>query len=157
MNEIEVDQFVQTTVDHYTGGNVLVELTVDDCEQGPRFWLNSTTETDALSQFNGEELEYPLVYNAGFSVQTRDVKSAVVTTLMAVLLGIVISLVSAEHKKERHREPSAVIQKLQELYQKYRLFLGAMLVAGMIAIVFFYVYDTQIKIVINKTEREHII
>ena len=49
MDEIEVDQFVQTTIDHYTGGNVLVELTVEDCEQGPRFWLNSTTETGAKS------------------------------------------------------------------------------------------------------------
>lgn len=157
MNEIEMDQFVQTTVDHYTGGNVLVELTVDDCEQGPRFWLNSTTETGAKSWYNGKEMKYPLVYNAGFSVMTREIKSAVVTTLMAVLLGIVVLLTTGEHKKEKQQKAPALFGKAEAFYKKYRVLFGGVLTVGIVGLLFFYVYDTQIRIVMNTTEREQII
>ena len=157
MNEIEVDQFVQTTVDHYTGGNVLVELTVDDCEQGPRFWLNSTTETAAKSWYNGDEMKYPLVYNAGFSVMTREIKSAVVGTMMAILLGVVVLLATGESKKEKNLNNPAFLEKIGAFYKKYRLVFGGMLVIGIVAVLFFYVYDTQIRIVMNTTEREQII
>lgn len=157
MDEIEVDQFVQTTVDHYTGGDVHVELTVEECKQGPRFWLNSTTETDAKSWYNGDEMKYPLVYNAGFSVMTREVKSAVVSTMMAVLLGVVLLLATGEHKKDKQLKNPAILEKIGAFYNKYRLVFGGMLVAGIVAVLFFYVYDTQIRIVMNTTEREQII
>ena len=100
LSEIEVDQFVQATVDHYTGGNVLVELTVEDCLQGPRFWLNSTTETKAQSWYNGEKISYPLVYNAGFSVMVREGKAAEVKALRAAKLGADAMLVTNETKKD---------------------------------------------------------
>ena len=157
LREIEVDQFVQATVDHYTGGNVLVELTVEDCLQGPRFWLNSTTETKAQSWYNGEKISYPLVYNAGFSVMVREVKSAVVTALMAVLLGLVMMLTTGEKKKERKLATPAFLSKTQAFYKKYRLIFGGLLVAGIIGVLFFYVYDTQIRIVMNTTERAELI
>lgn len=157
LSEIEVDQFVQATVDHYTGGNVLVELTVEDCLQGPRFWLNSTTETKAQSWYNGEKISYPLVYNAGFSVMVREVKSAVVTALMAVLLGLVMMLTTGEKKKERKLATPAFLSKTQAFYKKYRLIFGGLLVAGIIGVLFFYVYDTQIRIVMNTTERAEVI
>ncbi len=157
MNEIEIDQFVQTTVDHYTGGNVLVELTVEDCLQGPRFWLNSTTETGAESWYNGEKISYPLVYNAGFSVMVREVKSAVVTSLMAALLGLVMMLTTGEKKKEQKLTMPAFWGKAQVFYKKYRVIFGGVLVAGVIGVLFFYVYDTQIRIVMNTTERAEVI
>ena len=157
LSEIEVDQFVQATVDHYTGGNVLVELTVEDCLQGPRFWLNSTTETKAQSWYNGEEISYPLVYNAGFSVMVREVKSAVVTALMAALLGVAAMLATGETKKEKKLVMPAILGKIQAFYKKYRLIFGGVLVAGIIGILFFYVYDTQIRIVMNTTERAEVI
>lgn len=157
LREIEVDQFVQATVDHYTGGNVLVELTVEDCLQGPRFWLNSTTETKAQSWYNGEKISYPLVYNAGFSVMVKEVKSAVVTALMAVLLGLVMMLTTGEKKKEQKLATPAFLSKTQAFYKKYRLIFGGLLVVGIIGVLFFYVYDTQIRIVMNTTERAELI
>ena len=157
LSEIEVDQFVQATVDHYTGGNVLVELTVEDCLQGPRFWLNSTTETKAQSWYNGEKISYPLVYNAGFSVMVREVKSAVVTSLMAALLGLVMMLTTGEKKKERKLATPAFLSKTQAFYKKYRLIFGGLLVVGIIGVLFFYVYDAQIRIVMNTTERAELI
>ena len=157
LSEIEVDQFVQATVDHYTGGNVLVELTVEDCLQGPRFWLNSTTETKAQSWYNGKEISYPLVYNAGFSVMVREVKSAVVTALMAALLGVAAMLATGETKKEKKLVMPAILGKIQAFYIKFRLIFGGVLVAGIIGILFFYVYDTQIRIVMNTTERAEVI
>lgn len=157
LEEIEVDQFVQTTIDHYTNGTVQVELTVEDCEQGPRFWLNSTTETKAESWYNGRQLSYPLVYNAGFSVMARDIKGAVVTTLIAALFGLVLLLVTGEPKKEKYHESSDLPKRLKAFYEKYKLYLGGALVVGVIAVLFFYVYDTQIRIVMNTTERKQII
>lgn len=157
LEEIEVDQFVQTAVDHYTNGTVLVELTVEECTQGPRFWQNSTAPTNAQAWFNGEKMQYPLVYNAGFSVMTRDVKGAVATTLMAILFGMVLLLVTGEKKKERYHKAPEILEKIKLFYSKYRLVFGGVFVLGIIAILFFYVYDTQIRIVMNTTEREQII
>lgn len=157
LSEIEVDQFVQTTVDHYTGGNVLVELTVEDCLQGPRFWLNSTTETKAESWYNGQQLKYPLVYNAGFSVMTRNVKDAVVTTLILMLFGVLLALITGNQKKEKSLKTPVILGKLQGFYKKYRLVFGGLLVAGIVGVLFFYVYDTQIRIVMNTTERAEVI
>ena len=157
LKEIEVDQFVQTTVDHYTNGKVMVELTVEDCLQGPRFWLNSTTKTDAESWYNGQEMKYPLVYNAGFSVMTRNIKDAVVTTLILVLFGMILTLVTGEQKKEKYYAAPAVLGRLKGFYAKYRLVFGGLLAVGIVAVLFFYVYDTQIRIVMNTTERAEVI
>lgn len=157
LNEIEVDQFVQVSVDHYTGELVQVELTTEDCAQGPRFWLNSTTETGAQSWYNGKQLSYPLVYNAGFSVMTREVRSAVLTAMMAALFGVVVLLVTSEQKKEKRGKGSEILRILQNFCEKYRLVLGALLTVSIVAVLFFYVYDTQIRIVMNTTEREQII
>lgn len=157
LKEIEVDQFVQTTVDHYTGGDVLVEMTVKGCSQGPRFWLNSTTKTDAVSWYNGRELKYPLVYNAGFSVMTRDVKGAVVNTLILGLFGVLLTIVTGKQKKDRSSVTSPANEKLKAFYEKYRLLLGGVFVIGLVAVLFFYVYDAQIRIVMNTTERAEVI
>lgn len=157
MKEIEVDQFVQTTVDHYTGEKVLVELTVEDCLQGPRFWLNSTTETGAESWYNGQKIQHPLVYNAGFSVMTRNVKDGVVTSLILALFGVILTLVTGENKKEKYHAAPVILDRLQGFYKKYRLVFGGLLVVGIVAVLFFYVYDTQIRIVMNTTERAEVI
>ena len=157
LSQIEVDQFVQTTVDHYTAGTVLVELTVEDCKQGPRFWLNSTTETGAETWFNGQKLQYPLVYNAGFSVMTREIKSAVITTMMAMLIGCLVMLTTGKIDSKKQLKKQAVLAKVDAFYKKYKLLLSGMLVAGIIGVLFFYVYDTQIRIVMNTTQRSQII
>ncbi|MBR4139450.1 MAG: DUF2142 domain-containing protein [Lachnospiraceae bacterium] len=157
LEDIEIDQFVQTTVDHYQGGNVLVEMTVSNCAQGPRFWLNSTTETEAKSWYNGQELKYPLVYNAGFSVMTRNVKDAVITTMILCLFGFMAALVTAEKKHEKQFKLPAVAEKVKGFYKKHRLIFGGLLVVGIVGLLFFYVYDTQIRIVMNTTERAEVI
>ena len=157
LSQIEVDQFVQTTVDHYTAGTVLVELTVEDCKQGPRFWLNSTTETGAQTWYNGEKLPYPLVYNAGFSVMTREIKSAVITTMMAMLIGCLLLLTTGKIDSKKQLKQWAGWTKINAFYKRYKLLFGGMLVAGIIGVLFFYVYDTQIRIVMNTTQRSRII
>ena len=157
LQNIEVDQFVQTTVDHYTGEKVLVELSVEDCLQGPRFWLNSTTQTDAETWYNGEKIQNPLVYNAGFSVMTRNVKDAVVTALILGLFGVILTLITGEQKKEKLKTAPAVFETVKRFYSRYRLLFGGLLTAGIVAALFFYVYDTQIRIVMNTTERAEII
>ena len=157
LEEIIVDQFVQIPVDHYEQGEILVELRVKNCTQGPRFWLNSTTETQAGTWFNGTESKYPLVYNAGFSVMTRDIKSAVVTSLMAVLMGVAVLIVSDTGEKKSKKRNFQHIEKLKIFMKKYRLFLGGLLVVSLVGVLFFYVYDTQIRIVMNTTERTPVI
>ena len=157
LQNIEVDQFVQTTVDHYTGEKVLVELFVEDCLQGPRFWLNSTTQTGAETWYNGEKIQNPLVYNAGFSVMTRNVKDAVVTALILGLFGVILTLITGEQKKEKLKTAPAVFEKVKRFYSRYRLLFGGLLTVGIVAVLFFYVYDTQIRIVMNTTERAEII
>ena len=157
LQDIEVDQFVQTTVDHYTGEKVLVELFVEDCLQGPRFWLNSTTQTGAETWYNGEKIQNPLVYNAGFSVMTRNVKDAVVTALILGLFGVILTLITGEQKKEKLKTAPAVLKTVKRFYSRYRLLFGGLLTAGIVAVLFFYVYDTQIRIVMNTTERAEVI
>ena len=157
LQNIEVDQFVQTTVDHYTGEKILVELSVEDCLQGPRFWLNSTTQTGAETWYNGEKIQNPLVYNAGFSVMTRNIKDAVVTALILGLFGVILTLITGEQKKEKLKTASVALKTVKRFYSRYRLLFGGLLTVGIVAVLFFYVYDTQIRIVMNTTERAEII
>lgn len=157
LEKITVDQFVTVAVDHYKNGTVQIDLTTKNCTQGPRFWLNSTVSSDARTYYNGEKTQWPLVYNAGFSVKTRDIRGAVLTTLTAVLLGIILICVSGEPKKEKVHETSAIRWKAADFYKRYRLLLGAVCTAGIVALVFFYVYDTQLRIVMNTTERAELV
>lgn len=157
LEEIEQDQFVQTKVGHYTGGTVLVELEVENCTQGPRFWLNSTTKVAGSSFYNGEKTAYPLVYNAGFSMMTRNAKDAVVSTLLFVLLGVVLLIATGKTAKEQNFQKPEVISALKGFYEKHKLIFGGCLAVGIVALLFFYVYDTQIRIVMNSTEREAVV
>lgn len=157
LDKIEADQFVTVPVDHYTDGTVQVELTTSNSTQGPRFWLNSTAKTDAATSFNGTESRWPLVYNAGFLAKMRDVKSAVLTTMTALLFGVVFLAVFGPYKKEKCVKQRTYFQKLSDFYRRNRLVLGAVLTAFLVAMVFFYVYDTQIRIVMNSTEREELV
>ena len=130
---------------------------MEDCLQGPRFWLNSTTQTDAETWYNGEKIQNPLVYNAGFSVMTRNIKDAVVTALILGLFGVILTLITGEQKKEKLKTAPAVFETVKRFYSRYRLLFGGLLTAGIVAALFFYVYDTQIRIVMNTTERAEII
>lgn len=155
--EIETDQFVQVKVDHYTEGTILAELTVEDCTQGPRFWLNSTTQVAGSSLYNGENTQYPLVYNAGFSMMTRDVKDAVITTMILLLFGVLLTIVTGESKREKNHENPKAFHQIKEFCTQHKILLGGLFAIGIVAVLFFYVYDTQIRIVMNSTEREALV
>lgn len=157
LNDILEDQFVQINIDHYTNGTVLAELTVENCTQGPRFWLNSTTDVAGKSWMNGETMENPLVYNAGFSVMTRNVKDAVVSTLMLLLFGVLLIVATDEKKRGRAYRTPQIWHKTGMFLKKHKLILGGILAVGIVGVLFFYVYDTQIRIVMNFTEREAIV
>ena len=116
-----------------------------------------STKTEAESWYNNQKMEYPLVYNAGFSVMTRNVKDAVVTTLILGLFGVILTLITGEQKKDKLKTAPAVFEKVKRFYSRYRLLFGGLLTVGIVAVLFFYVYDTQIRIVMNTTERAEVI
>lgn len=159
LEEITIDQFVTVSVDHFTNGVIQAEIYTEGSTASPRFWLNSTGETKAKTWIDGEEISYPLVYNAGIAVMTRDIKGAVVNTMIAVFFGILILVVTEDVKREKElftgkKKPW---DRFLTFYQKHRLILGGLLVAVLVGSVFYYLYDSQIRIVMNTTKRQQII
>ncbi len=157
LEDITIDQFVTVPVERFTDGKILVTMYTENSTHAPRFWLNSTAQTEAETWFDGEKSSYPLVYNAGFAAQTRDVKGAVVTALLAVLFGLFFLVVTDQKKPETNRQKKEPFSKLKKAYRKHKLVLGAFCVAGLLAVVFYYLYDSQIRIVMNTTERTGVI
>ncbi|MGN0335855.1 MAG: DUF2142 domain-containing protein [Lachnospiraceae bacterium] len=157
LEDITIDQFVTVPTERFTDGTIKVTMYTENSSHSPRFWLNSTVSTDAKTWFGEEESKYPLVYNAGFAVQTRDIRGAVITTLIALLFGVGIYIATEDHKKNVSAKEREFPVGLKSFYERNRLILGGVFVAGLIAAVFFYLYDSRIRIVMNTTERTQVI
>jgi uncharacterized membrane protein len=140
------------------GRELTLVITGEDVEKGPSVWLNTETETKGASFENGQALERNLIYNAVYKTKVHYIKNPLLTTLMLLLLGGMLYLVSgrkqeAPPKDKPGKRAGALRLKLLALYPKYRLWIGMGFLLFLVALLFFYVYDGQIRKAMNSTHR----
>ena len=152
---------------------ITVVITGKDVEKGPYVWLNTEAQTSGSSYENGEKLEQNLIYNAVYRMQVHYIRQPLLTTAMLAVLGGMFFLLAGRKAENtvgteiRDREAGDFVRAkgaagrfrnlgiwLQSFYKKYRKLLGLGLLMLIVALIFYYVYDVQIREAMNSTHRE---
>lgn len=152
---------------------ITVVITGKDVEKGPYVWLNTEAQTSGSSYENGEKLEQNLIYNAVYRTQIHYIRQPLLTTAMLAVLGGMFFLLAGRKAENtvgteiRDREAGDFVRAkgaagrfrnlgiwFQNFYKKYRKLLGLGLLMLIVALIFYYVYDVQIREAMNSTHRE---
>ena len=152
---------------------ITVVIAGKDVEKGPYVWLNTEAQTSGSSYENGEKLEQNLIYNAVYRMQVHYIRQPLLTTAMLAVLGGMFFLLAGRKAENtvgteiRDRETGDFVRAkgaagrfrnlgiwLQSFYKKYRKLLGLGLLMLIVALIFYYVYDVQIREAMNSTHRE---
>ena len=129
--------------------------------EGPSVWLNTVQRTAGNTYADGQVLEHNLIYNAVYRVPVHDVRKPFLMTCMFLLLGGMFFLLwgkkSGEENKDRTEKKTkpiaAFFSRIQAFCGKYRRILGLGLLLFLVALIFFYVYDGEIRKAMNSTHR----
>ena len=151
---------------------ITVRITGENIEEGPYVWLNTESQTSGSSYQNGQALEQNLIYNAGYLTQIHYIKRPLLVTAMLAVLGGMFFLLSGRKETEACEEAGeygevraasaqttgkkihSLAARVQTLLHRYRMALGLGLLLLIVALVFYYVYDVQIRKAMNSTHRE---
>lgn len=161
LTEFEIEAFLGVSFEKEPkGGTVELVITGSDLKEGPSIWLNTERRTEGNTYENGQHLENNLIYNAIYRTQVHYIKNPFLTTLMLLILGGMFFLVSGkkeEFLKETEAEKRGKLRTLKDrllaLYEKYRLWIGMGFLLFLVGLIFFYVYDGQIRKAMNSTHR----
>lgn len=130
-----------------------VQIWTDAEKEGPSLWLNETTVTPGRAILNGISLEKSLVYNLTYPVWVHQYQKPLGTGLILLLFGIGVFGAGGfsegfgrRKQAGRDRKPILVMPDKKEVAG-----LGVMILA--VALIFLYLYDTQIRIAQNTTEK----
>lgn len=154
LREMEGDQFVfvPTPLERAEGtaSNLTVRIWCDRETDGPSVWFNETTVTPGEAYLDGEKLSKSLVYNLMYPVQVHRYQKPFFAALILFLFGVGVfcagGFVKRDSRAKKERIPWLVFPTKREV----AVLAGVVfLVAGL----FFYLYDTQIRIAQNTTEK----
>lgn len=183
LEDLKVEAFWGVSLDEPVANrSIQVEIRGENVQEGPYIWLNTEVDTPGVSLENGQTLEHNLIYNAIYLTQVHNIKQNVLRFAMLVLLGLMLYAVWGD-AKEPHGEENVLLgeqasgkeetlsqegqdsfqegqavsgkkrQGLWALYEKYRLLLGLGALFLLVALVFYHVYDVQIRKAMNTTHR----
>lgn len=127
-----------------------VYISSDAAEEGPSAWLNETTKTPGSASMDGVPLTKSLVYNLTYTVQVHQYGKPAVVGLMLLLFGVGVYGAGGFSRQKKKPE-----KKADHWYvcPSGRQILGLAAAVLAVAAVFFYLYDTQIRIAQNTTEK----
>lgn len=129
---------------------VTVRMFCDAKEEGPSVWLNETTVTPGSASLDGVKLDKSLVYNLTYAVWIHQYQKPVLTGLILLLFGIGVygagGFATGKKEKKKERAFGMAVPSGRQL----------MALAGIVlltAALFFYLYDTRIRIAQNTTAK----
>lgn len=152
LKELTEDGFLFAGFD-YTPEVLTVRMTCDAAEEGPSVWLNETTATPGSASIDGIFTEKSLVYNLIYTVSVHRVQKPLCTGLILFLAGLGVYGAGGFSLVEYRKRRSSRV-KLPHRPGSRRKQLAALgCTVSIIALLFFYLYDTQIRIAQNTTEK----
>ncbi len=158
---LKVEAFLGVAFEKEPRGRTLdIVITGKDLKEGPAIWLNTESRTQVNTYENGQFLENNLIYNSIYRIQIHYIKNPLLTTLMLLILGGMVFLVS-EKKPDFSKKTGTswgskrgtLRKRFGTFYQKYRLWIGMGFLLFLVGLIFFYVYDGQIRKAMNSTHR----
>ncbi|MCI8557068.1 MAG: DUF2142 domain-containing protein [Lachnospiraceae bacterium] len=159
MADLKVEAFLGVSFEKEPKGKTLdIVITGQGLKEGPSIWLNTESRTQGNSYENGQALENNLIYNAIYRIQVHYVKNPFLTTLMLLILGGMFILLSgkgneAQVQEKPKRMAGILGERIKGFCQKYRLWIGMGFLLFLVALIFFYVYDGQVRKAMNSTHR----
>jgi len=148
LKELTEDQFLFVELD-YAPQKLLVCMACDAKAQGPSVWLNETTATPGAAFLDGVAVEKSLVYNLTYTVQVHQVQKPLLVGLILLLMGLGVYAAGGFAGRSR-----TVHVKMPRTPGNRKKQAGALALAVFLtALLFFYLYDTQIRIAQNTTEK----
>lgn len=161
LEELTEDQFLfvplaLTSGDGERSKDLTVQIFTDAKDRGPSVWLNETTVNPGSASFDGGLLEKSLVYNLIYPVWVHQYQKPFGAGMILLLFGIGIygaggfRRIEKGKKKKGEKEPVLVLPTLRET-----AVLGGMVLVT--ALLFLYLYDTQIRIAQNTTEKRTVL
>ncbi len=149
LEELDSDRFLFVHLDH-SPEELTVRISCDARREGPSVWLNETTVTPGQASMNGTGLEKSLVYNLTYTEQTHQVGRPVLLGLILFLGGFGVWLVGGLRREQKQPEMALPVGRTMP-DKRQLLELGIAVVCA--ALLFFYLYDTKIRIAQNTTEK----
>lgn len=127
-----------------------VRIWCDADKIGPSLWLNETTVTPGDGYWEGEELSKSLVYNLTYQVKVHQYQKPILVALILFLAGVGVCAAGGFEKRGQTGKKERTTWLVMPTKREFVALMGAViLVAGL----FFYLYDTQIRIAQNTTEK----
>lgn len=150
LSKMEGDQFLFVPLSEDGIEGLKVRISCNAKEKGPSVWLNETTLTPGEGFLDGEKLSKSLVYNLTYTVNVHHFLKPLLIGLLLFLFGV--GVYGAGGFKRRIK--NAKKERLPWfLLPTRREFLGLVGVVLLVAFVFFYLYDAQIRIAQNTTQK----
>ena len=158
--DLEEDQFLFISLD-YAPEQLKVQILCDAKEAGPSIWLNETTVTPGTAYFNGIPLDKSLVYNLTYMVQVHEYQKPLFAGIILFLFGLGVYGAGGFTKPAFGRGKGEKSASGRRGWPAGKFFVlpdrrqaGALgLIVILTALLFFYLYDTQIRIAQNTTEK----
>lgn len=129
---------------------ITVRIYSDAESKGPSAWLNEVASTAGSTFMDQEPLSKNLVYNLVYGIWVRQYQKPLFLGLLLILFGVGVysagGLVKVDRKTGRNRDSWLAMPAAREMTALLGVILGT-------ALVFFYLYDTQIRIAQNTTEK----
>lgn len=133
-----------------TPETITVSISGNAETEGPSAWLNETVKTPGSASMDGVPLSKSLVYNLLYTVQVHQYQTPAAVGLLLLLFGVGVYGAGgfSVRKNKRDRRTGRLCVRPSG---KQVLGLGAAVLA--VAVVFLYLYDTQVRIAQNTTEK----
>ena len=154
LQEMESDQFLFTPLRFEAQKQIPSVITVrifSDAEtQGPSVWLNETTITPGSASLDGALLTKSLVYNLTYTIKVHQYQRPILIGMILFLFGIGIYGAGGWTGREASPRRTGVSRAVVPSRRQTAALAGIVLLT---AFLFFYLYDTQIRIAQNTTEK----
>ncbi len=147
--ELTEDQFLSVELENLSG-SLRVRMETDAKGAGPAVWLNETTVTPGTATMDGEQVSKSLVYNLAYTVRVHQFQRPFLMGCILLLFGIGIYGAGGFTRPERPRTGFLKWGFVKPSFRQF-LLLCAMVFLG--ALLFYYLYDTKIRIAQNTTEK----
>lgn len=149
LEDLTGDGFLFVPLD-WSPEQMKVLIRCDAKKEGPAIWLNETTRTPGDASFDGQALEKSLVYNLIYTVDVHEYQKPVLVALILFLFGLGIYGAGGIQRTQKHEKTKAAKKAVRITPRQA----GALVCCvAVVALVFFYLYDTRIRIAQNTTER----
>lgn len=151
LSEIGEVQFLSVKLDT-SPEELRVRISSDAVGRGPSLWLNENTVTPGEAYLDGVRQEKSLVYNLTYTVQIHRIWQPLAVGTLLLLGGIGIYAVNGfSFRRERFRKLPEDRKGFPRPNRRQIAGLFCILLLG--ALLFYYLYDTRIRIAQNTTEQ----